>query len=70
MILSKKKKRKILTQFMFIAKIYPRGFAGSMREFSDKFHQINCWDDHPDDYQDIFLEFLTFIKVNIIIIRL
>lgn len=55
---------------MFIAKIYPRGFAGSMREFSDKFHQINCWDDHPDDYQDIFLEFLTFIKVNILIIRL
>lgn len=53
-------------QIIGISKIYPRGFSGSMREFSDTFHHINCWDDHPDDYQDIFLEFLTFIKGGII----
>lgn len=58
------------TQFMFIAKIYPRGFAGGMRQFSDQFHQISCFNDHPDDYQKILLEFLTFLKVNIIILNL
>lgn len=49
---------------MFIAKIYPRGFAGSMRAYSDQFHQISCWDEHPNNYQDILLELLTFLKVN------
>jgi len=45
---------------MFVAKIYPNGSARGMRAFSDEFHQINCWDEHSDDYQDIF-------KVNQII---
>ncbi|XP_026806579.1 protein maelstrom 1-like [Rhopalosiphum maidis] len=45
-----------------ISKIYPRGFAGGMREYSDLFHQIYCWHEHPDDYQNILLEFLTFLK--------
>jgi len=52
---------------MFIAKMYPKGYAAGMRVFSDQFHQINCWDEHPDDYQNIFFEFSTFLKVNLII---
>ncbi|KAL4097425.1 hypothetical protein QTP88_022207 [Uroleucon formosanum] len=49
-------------QIIGISKIYPRGFAGSMRHFSDLFHQILCFNEHPDDYQQILLEFLTFLK--------
>lgn len=45
-----------------ISKIYPRGFAGGMREYSDLFHQICCWHEHADDYKDILLEFFTFLK--------
>ncbi|KAL5237523.1 hypothetical protein ACI65C_004933 [Semiaphis heraclei] len=53
-------------QVIGISKIYPKGFAGGMREFSDKFHQILCFDKHPDDYEKILLEFLTFLKDGII----
>lgn len=38
-----------------------------MREYSDKFHQISCWADHPDDYETIFSEFISFLKVNAMI---
>lgn len=37
-----------------------------MREYSDKFHQITCWHEHPDDYKQILLDLLSFIKVNIV----
>ncbi|XP_022168009.1 protein maelstrom isoform X2 [Myzus persicae] len=53
-------------QVIGISKIYPRGFAGGMREFSDKFHQISCFNEHPDDYQKILLEFSTFLKDGVI----
>ncbi|XP_026818394.1 uncharacterized protein LOC113557211 isoform X1 [Rhopalosiphum maidis] len=53
-------------QIIGISKIYPKGYAGGMRVFSDKFHQINCWDEHPDDYRNIFFEFSTFLKDGII----
>lgn len=61
---------KKVTQIIYIAKIYPRGFAGGMKEYSDLFHQICCWHEHADDYQDILLEFLTFLKVNSINLQL
>lgn len=36
-----------------------------MREYSDKFHQISCWhDEHPDDYEKILSDFISFLKVN------
>jgi hypothetical protein len=57
-------------QVIGISKIYPRGFPGAMRQFSDQFHQILCFDEHPDDYQQILLEFSTFLKVNTIIFSL
>lgn len=53
-------------QIIGISKNYPRGFAGSMRQFSNNFHQILCFDEHPDDYQQIILEFSTFLKDGII----
>jgi len=53
-----------------IAKIYPRGFAGGMRQFSDEFHQISCWHEHPDDYQNILLELTKFLKVNEITVQI
>ncbi|XP_008185055.1 protein maelstrom 2 [Acyrthosiphon pisum] len=53
-------------QVIGISKIYPRGFAGSMKQFSDRFHRIVCFDEHPDDYQQILLEFSTFLKDGII----
>ncbi|XP_060868296.1 protein maelstrom homolog isoform X2 [Metopolophium dirhodum] len=53
-------------QVIGISKIYPRGFAGSMRQFSDRFHRILCFDEHPDDYQQIILEFSTFLNDGII----
>ncbi|XP_016658226.1 protein maelstrom homolog [Acyrthosiphon pisum] len=49
-------------QIIGLSKIYPRGFAGGMRQFSDEFHQISCWQEHPDDYQNILMEFTTFLK--------
>jgi len=49
-------------QIIGISKIYPRGFAGGMREYSDNFHQIGCWQDYPDDYKNILLNFITFLK--------
>ncbi|KAL4104815.1 hypothetical protein QTP88_020091 [Uroleucon formosanum] len=49
-------------QIIGLSKIYPRGFAGGMRQFSDEFHQISCWHEHPDDYQNILMEFTNFIK--------
>lgn len=52
--------------FIYLAKIYPRGFAGGLREYSDKFHQISCWANHPDNYEQILAEFIHFIEVNII----
>jgi len=55
---------------LFIAKIYPKGFAGGMKQFSDKFHKILCFDEHPNDYKKILLKFLTFLKVNTIFLNL
>ncbi|KAL4104283.1 hypothetical protein QTP88_019588 [Uroleucon formosanum] len=46
-----------------ISKIYPRGFAGGMRQFSNQFHQILCFE---DDYQQMLLEFSIFLKDGII----
>jgi len=45
-----------------ISKIYPRGFAGGMRAYSDQLHQISCWNEFPDDYKTILLDFLKFLK--------
>lgn len=56
----------LLNHFINIANIYPRGFAGSMREYSEKFHQIHCWEEHWDDYENILLEFINFLKVHYI----
>jgi len=53
---------------IILAKTYPRGFAGSMREYSEKFHEISCWHEHPDDYKNILLDFFKFLKVNILYI--
>ncbi|VVC25181.1 High mobility group box domain,Maelstrom domain [Cinara cedri] len=49
-------------QIIGLSKIYPRGFAGGLREYADKFHQINCWENFPDDYKQILLEFIKFIE--------
>ncbi|XP_025203187.1 protein maelstrom homolog isoform X2 [Melanaphis sacchari] len=49
-------------QMIGISKISPKGLAGGMRVYADHFHQINSWNDHPDDYQNILLEFSTFLK--------
>lgn len=49
--------------FICLANIYPRGYAGGMKEYADKFHQILCWTDHYDDYDKILLDFIRFIKV-------
>ncbi|CAI6354049.1 unnamed protein product [Macrosiphum euphorbiae] len=53
-------------QVIGISEIYPRGFAGGMKQFSDVFHHILCYDKHRDDYQQILLEFSTFLKDGII----
>eukprot|EP00102_Acyrthosiphon_pisum_P013594 XP_008183232.2 PREDICTED: protein maelstrom 2 [Acyrthosiphon pisum] len=53
-------------QVIGISKIYPRSFPGGMIQFSNAFHQISCFDEHSDDYQQIFLEFSTFLKDGII----
>ncbi|CAI6374378.1 unnamed protein product [Macrosiphum euphorbiae] len=53
-------------QVIGISEIYPRGFAGGMKQFSDLFHRILCFDKHQDDYQQILLEFSTFLKDEII----
>jgi len=55
----------IFSYCCFLAKIYPRGFAGSMREYSDKFHQIYCWNEHYEDYKTILLDLFKFLKVNV-----
>ncbi|VVC45129.1 High mobility group box domain,Maelstrom domain,Protamine-like [Cinara cedri] len=49
-------------QIIGLSKIYPRGYAGGMREYSDKFHRISCWEPHPDDYEKILSEFVKFIE--------
>lgn len=54
--------------FFLLAKSYPRGFAGGMREYSDLVHKISCWDDHPDDYKTILLDFICFLRVKHIIL--
>jgi len=41
-----------------------------MRQFSDEFHQISCWHEHPDDYENILMEFATFLKVNAIVVQI
>lgn len=38
-----------------------------MREYSEKFHEISCWHEHPDDYENILLDFLKFLEVNILL---
>lgn len=37
-----------------------------MREHSEKFHEISCWHEHPDDYENILLDLFKFLKVNIL----
>lgn len=37
-----------------------------MREYSEKFHQIFSWENHPDNYEKILINLITFIKVYII----
>lgn len=49
---------------MYLAKISPRGFAGGMREYSEKFHKIFSWENHPDNYENILINLITFIMVN------
>ncbi|XP_025419631.1 uncharacterized protein LOC112689961 isoform X2 [Sipha flava] len=50
-------------QIVGLANNYPRGFAGGMREYSDKFHQIDCWDkNHPENYKKILSDFINFLK--------
>ncbi|XP_026820082.1 protein maelstrom homolog [Rhopalosiphum maidis] len=44
----------------------PPGYPSEMRIFSRQYHQIDCLDKHPDDYQNIFIDFLTFLKNEII----
>lgn len=36
-----------------------------MRGYSEKFHGIFTWENHPDDYEKILLNLITFIRVNI-----
>jgi hypothetical protein len=66
------KKKKKLIQLSFIAennlKGIPPGHPYPMRRYAKQYHQIDCLDKHPDDYQNIFFEFLTFLKVNVMII--
>ncbi|XP_060845373.1 uncharacterized protein LOC132924956 [Rhopalosiphum padi] len=44
----------------------PPGHPYSMRRYAKQYHQIDCLDKHPDDYENIFFEFLTFLKDGII----
>ncbi|XP_050425999.1 protein maelstrom 2-like [Adelges cooleyi] len=56
-------------QMVGVSKIYPRGYGGGMREYSDTFHRISCWEDHPDDHKKILLEFLSFLKDGTVEVR-
>lgn len=53
-----------ITLNIYLAKIYPRGYAGSMLEHSNLFHQISCLDKHPDDYKNILMDFIKFLIVS------
>lgn len=35
-----------------------------MREYSEKYHRLFSWENHPDDYEKILINLITFIKVN------
>lgn len=52
-------------QIIGISKIYPRGCAGGMREYSEETHKIACWEEHPDDYEKILLDILSFLTGEI-----
>ncbi|XP_050433420.1 protein maelstrom 2-like isoform X2 [Adelges cooleyi] len=55
---------RIYHQIVGIAKIYPRGYGGGLRQYSDTYHKISCWDNHPDDYKTILLDLLSFLNGN------